>query len=100
MLERIHTVVDPANADADPAALSPFQSGTVVHKGLILVEIEAVTVDPSAGVFVRHTSGAGGTVLGRFRNDADTATADAVANAKWADVFTGPGLAVLSLDLP
>lgn len=100
VLERIHSVVDPSNADNDPAALSGLQAGTVIHKGQVIVEIEAVTVDPSAGVFLRHTSGAGGTVVGRFRIDADTATADAVANAKWADVFTGPGLAVLSLDLP
>lgn len=99
VLERTHSVVDPAAADTDPAALSALQVGTVIHKGQVIVEIEAVTVNPAASVFVRHTAGAGGTVLGRFRIDADTATADAVANAKWADVFTGPGLAVLSVDI-
>ena len=99
VLERIHSVVDPNDAGQDPAALSAFQAGTVVHKGQMIVEIEAVTVDPSAGVFYRHTAGAGGTVLGRFRTDADTASADQVTNAKWADVFTGPGLAVLDLNV-
>lgn len=100
VLERIHSVVGLENADQDPAALAPFNAGTVVHHGQMIVEIEAVDVDPSAPVFIRHTAGAGGTELGRFRIDADTATADAVPNAKWADVFSGPGLAVISLDLP
>jgi len=100
VLERIHTDVDHSSADTDPAGLAPLKAGTVVHKGMMLVEIEAVTVDPAAGVFVRHTAGAGGSVVGRFRINADTASADAVAGAKWADTVTGPGLAVLSLDLP
>lgn len=45
-------------------------------------------------LFVRHTSGAGGTQKGALRNDADTATASTPALAK---VFLGGALPVLQL---
>lgn len=99
VLERIHTVVDPKAADTDPASLAPFNAGTVIHRGLVVVEIEEA-VTPADAVFIRFASGAGGTILGRFRTDADTATADAVVGAGWVDVKTVAGLAVLSLATP
>ena len=56
---------------------------------------EAVSAgDP---VFFRHTGAAAD--IGKFRNDADTANADAVAGAKFESSTTGAGIAVLSLNV-
>lgn len=55
---------------------------TLRNFGTIMVITEdAVTKD--AAVFFRHTSGAGGTVIGSFRSDADTATADEITGARF-----------------
>jgi hypothetical protein len=54
----------------------------VLLKGRVFVlNEEAVTFDDP--VFVRHASGAGGTQLGAFRDDADTATASTPPNHRW-----------------
>lgn len=41
------------------------------------------TVAPEDPVFFRHTSGGGGSVLGKFRKDADTASATQAKNARY-----------------
>ena len=91
---RIHSDVDPTGAPKD--ATAPFKTMSLVRGGKILVEVEEAV---SAGdpAFFRHTAGAGGTELGIWRNDADTATADQVTGAKFTTSTTGAGLAELSL---
>ena len=50
-------------------------------------------------VFVRFASGAGGTVLGSVRNDADSTTAVANANIRVERASTGPGPVLCSWTL-
>jgi len=97
--ERIHSNVDPTDAGVGNGQISPGQSMTVGKRGTWLVAVESAVAkgDP---VFFRHTAGAGGTVLGAWRNDADTATADAVLQAQFETTTTGAGLAELSINLP
>jgi len=55
---------------------------TLRNFGTIIVKTE-VAVVKDAPVFFRHTAGAGGTVIGAFRSDADTATADLITGARF-----------------
>lgn len=72
---------------------------TYLRKGRIWVEVEAaVAVD--GDVFVRFAAGAGGTALGAFRGDADTATAVALPTAKFLTATSGAGLALVEVNLP
>ena len=93
--ERIQSDVNPTGSPKN--ATAPFKMMSLVHSGDMLVEVEeAVTAgDP---VFFRHTAGAGGSTLGIFRNDADTASADQVTGAKFKSTTTGAGLAVIGLN--
>src|SRR3990172_9189666 len=66
------------NTDLLPTEIWPINHpGMIRRQGRIWVFIDE-TVTPQSPVFVRHTAGAGGTVLGAFRLTADTATAEAV----------------------
>lgn len=56
-----------------------------------------VAVTPADAVYVRIASGAGGTVLGAFRTDADTASAVLVTGAKWRTKSAAGAPAVLVL---
>lgn len=99
VLERTHSSVDPNNASPTNKVgeLGAFSAGTVIHKGLVVVEVdEAVT--PEDNVFFRHTLGGDAGAVGTFRTDADTARADQITNAKFVSVTTGAGLAILSLN--
>jgi len=49
-------------------------------------------------VYVRFTSGAGGSISGYCRNDADTASAEAI-NATFAETTTAAGIAKIKLHL-
>ncbi len=72
---------------------------SLVRNGRIWVVVEeAITVGDL--VFVRHTAGGGGTQLGAWRNDADTASAQAVPEASWLKGSTGAGIALLQINLP
>jgi hypothetical protein len=53
----------------------------------------------SAGddVFFRHTASGGNTVLGRFRTDADTATADQIVGAKFETTVSAGEIAIIKL---
>lgn len=66
------------------AAYAETEAVTYRNFGSIVVVAEvAVTRDDP--VFFRHTAGAGGTVIGSLRNDADTATADQITGAYFAE---------------
>jgi hypothetical protein len=69
----------------------------VLRRGRVWVNVEgSVTADAQA--FVRFASGAGGTVLGSFRADADTATAVAAPGCYFRT--SGTGLQLVEINLP
>lgn len=73
----------------------------VMTKGRVWVTVEGAVTN-GAAAFVRFAAGGGGSILGLFRADADTATAVAIPNG--AGIFrtatSGAGLALLELNLP
>ncbi len=71
----------------------------IIREGRVWVAVEEAVVagDP---VFFRHTSGGGGTVIGKFRNDADTASCDALPNARFLDYDATNSVALLELNMP
>jgi hypothetical protein len=82
------------------AANYPIGHAINVGKKVRVIVRPEDAVTPTSGVFVRHTSGGGGTVLGSFRTDADTATAaDISAYARWMSSADAGELAVLEVDL-
>lgn len=80
----------------------------VLRKGRIWVLCDAAaTITANSVVFVRHASGGGGSKLGTFREDADTATAAQLPGAFFRsahlDVDFGAGtqrVALVELNLP
>ena len=72
---------------------------SLVRNGRIWVVVEEPIVVGDA-VFVRHTAGGGGSQLGAFRNDADTATAQTVPEASWLKGSSTTGIALLQINLP
>lgn len=62
-----------------------------LRTGVIYVNVEG-TVAQDGAVYCRYAAGAGGSQLGAFRADADTATAAIVPNAKYLEGRTGAGL--------
>lgn len=83
--------LDPQYEDKHPMS--------VMDEGGVYVECEEA-VTPDSDVFVRFANGAGGTEKGIFRTDADTATAAALAGARFikASVLeNGKHIAVLQL---
>lgn len=71
----------------------------VLRKGRIWVVVEEA-ISLGDGVFYRHTAGGGGSVIGAFRTDADTATADDVSTScRWLTETTGAGVALLEVNL-
>ena len=100
VLERIATNVDPslASTGSPYGSAAPNQDVTVIYRGEVVVEVdEAVKAGETA--YYRFASGTG-TVLGQWRNDADTGTCERVDQAKFVSATSGAGLAVLSLNLP
>lgn len=74
---------------------------TIARKGVIWVTCEeAMAIGDS--VFVRFAAGAGGTVLGAVRNDADTATCVAVPNGSCSVAVpsSAAGIVGLNVNLP
>lgn len=72
---------------------------SVMRKGRIYVEVEdAVTA--GAQCYVRYASGAGGSTLGAFRSDADTASAAALSNAYFRTNTAAGGIAIVEINLP
>ena len=72
---------------------------SLLRNGRIWVVVEETIVVGDA-VFVRHTTGGGGTQIGAFRNDADTATAQTVPEASWLKGSSTPGIALLQINIP
>lgn len=87
-------VVAASTATATAAEFADRSVVDVMQKGAIWVDPEGT---PAVGddVFVRIGSGAGGTQLGAFRNDADTATAVQIVGAKFGR--SEAGLTVVEL---
>lgn len=79
-----------------------YQAGETIgaiSQGRVWVKVEEIVAigDP---VFVRHASGAGGTVLGSFRKSADTATATQLTGAIYLTAAAAAGLALVEINLP
>lgn len=81
---------EPARVPAALAAgneFDPEQMAYLKATGKIWVRCDdGATIVANTPAFVRFASGAGGSVLGRFRQDADTATAAALPNAVFRSV--------------
>lgn len=87
------------NQDLSGALGIPVKGeASVLMRGRIWVKPE-VAIALGDDVFVRHTAGVG-EVLGSFRNDADTADADQITNARWLTSCDAGGYALLQLNLP
>lgn len=95
--ERVHSVVNPTNPGEGVGPSKPF---AVVTRGAIYVETEETIVSETDEVWFRHTASGVNTALGRFRNDADSGTCTRVTKASWRKGVTGPGLALLEVNLP
>lgn len=90
-MESVKDGLDPQYADK--ATVS------VMEEGGVYVEVEEA-VTPASDVFVRFAAGGGGTELGIFRTDADTATAAALAGARFrkaSETIDGKLVALLEL---
>jgi hypothetical protein len=82
-----------------PGGYELGDSVTYVKRGRVWVAVEgAVAQDSSA--FCRFAAGGGGTVLGAWRADADTATAVAFPTAVFRTSTTGAGFAIVEVNLP
>lgn len=95
----VHTQAQQNPNLADPLGVDLLEPASVLRRGRVWVAVEeAVAVgDP---VFFRHTAGGGGSEIGAFRNDADTATCDQVTQAAWLQGSAGAGVALLELNIP
>jgi hypothetical protein len=73
-------------------------SVNVLKKGRMWVKVEEAVVaqDP---VYVRHTTGGGGTELGAFRKSADTSTAAVVSGMKYLTSADAAALALIEVDV-
>ena len=87
------------DVDREAANFAAGETLAVMRKGRIwVITEEAVT--PASPVFVRFASGGGGTQLGAFRDDADTATAvDMSAKLKFLTTAAADALVLLQVDL-
>ena len=77
---RIVGLENPNPAPGERTEYEATETAAVLKSGYIWVVTE-VAVAPGDDVYYRFTAGAGGTEIGRFRNDADTATAGLIAGA-------------------
>lgn len=83
VIVRKHTQTNTYNDNTAP----DYEVGntpSILNFGYIVVEAES-TVAKGDDVYIRYAAGAGGTVLGSFRNDADTASAALVAGLVFAE---------------
>lgn len=95
----VHTQAQQNPDLAGDLGVDLLEPASVLRRGRIWVAVEeAITVGDD--VYFRHTAGGGGSEIGAFRNDADTATCDQVTNAQWLQGSTGAGVALLELNIP
>jgi len=89
-------------AEGDATAENAYKINSavaVLRRGQVYVEVdEAVT--PDDNVFVRHTANGGLDKLGVFRQDADTARAVAVPEAKFLTSGSAGELVIVDMNLP
>lgn len=81
--------------------IKPKNLVNVCRKGQILMQHEGA-VTKGGTCFVRHSTGAGGSVKGVVRADADTATAVSTASLTFAETkaAVGDGLVLVNVNLP
>jgi len=72
----------------------------VLRRGVVWVQAEEAIDPDSDSVFCRYASGGGGTVIGRFRTDADTASAVAVTGAIFLTSTAAAGLVKIEINFP
>ncbi|MCG8433481.1 MAG: hypothetical protein MJA83_05575 [Gammaproteobacteria bacterium] len=88
---------DPSLAGTGAVAL--LETVGILRQGRIWVFVEeAISVGDA--VFFRHTAGGGGSEIGAFRTDADTATADQLVQAQWLRGSTPQNVALLEFAIP
>ncbi|MEE9374568.1 MAG: hypothetical protein V3V00_16045 [Saprospiraceae bacterium] len=75
-------------------------SVNILRQGAIWVFAEEAIDPDTDSVYCRYVAGAGGTVIGRFRTDVDTASASAVANCVFLTKTTGAGLVKVEINNP
>jgi hypothetical protein len=93
---REHTVVPPL--DAGQMGIKTLGIGNALELGLIVVESEEDLVDGDQ-VYFRHTANGALNVMGRIRNDADSATCDIATGCRVRGNHPA-GLAVIAVNLP
>lgn len=79
------------------AGVKPQQNFNVLRDGTIYVKVEQAVVRGDV-VFFRFAAGAGGTQLGAFRKDADTASAAQVKGARYLTSAAAGGMAQVSFN--
>ena len=101
ILQHSHAI-EQSQVTGGAAGLPVNHPGAVVRRGRIWVVAETTIDDLNDGVFYRHTSpGSDPEQLGRFRNDADTADATLIPDARWRKITTAAGqFTIVELSLP
>ena len=89
----VHSHANEVGAD-DLNLIDPDKMGNVLSHGTIFVQVEDAVVKGDAP-FVRVVAGGGGSLLGAFRSDADTASARAMTLARFVTSAGAGGFAVL-----
>lgn len=96
--------VSGAKANVEQAADGTVQYAqedavNVVTKGRVYVLVDQ-TVTPTDTPYVRYTAGAGNSVRGSFRKDADTDKAVVASRCRFLEGATAGGFALLEVNLP
>lgn len=98
----VHTQAQQDPTLADPLGVALLEPASVLRRGRVWVVVEE-TIVLSDSVFFRHTAGGGGSEIGAFRTDADTASADQITNAEWLEGSSTSGgglIALLEINVP
>jgi hypothetical protein len=82
-----------------PGGYELNEAVTLLRRGIIWVQTEGA-VSQDGQVFARFAAGAGGSVLGSIRGDADTGTAVAIPGAVFRSTTSGAGLAQVEINMP
>ena len=88
--KRITGLENPNTGTLERTSYLDKETVSVIRVGTVHVYSEQA-VNAGDPVYYRHTAGAGGTVLGRFRKDDDTATATQIPGAVFDASLAGAG---------
>lgn len=94
----VHSHVYDTYRDLGTTGIKPKQLMAVMRRGRVWVECEEA-MGKADQIFVRHTAGAGGSIVGKIRNDADTASAILIPGARVVQPTTGAGLCQIEVDM-